>query len=56
VTPETKEHADKARDYLVKARSLVAAMHYRGEAGRAARPTKSRAGRLNWSQRSLALE
>jgi hypothetical protein len=36
VTPETKEHIDKARDYLTKARSLVAVMHYHDEAGRAA--------------------
>ncbi len=36
MTPETKEHLDKARDYLSKARGLVAVMHYHDEAGRAA--------------------
>jgi len=36
VTPETREHLDKARDYLVKARGLLNVMHYNDEAGRAA--------------------
>jgi uncharacterized protein (UPF0332 family) len=36
VTPETQEHLDKAREYLVKARGLLDVMHYHDEAGRAA--------------------
>ena len=34
--PETCEHLDKARDYLVKARGLLDVMRYNDEAGRAA--------------------
>jgi uncharacterized protein (UPF0332 family) len=36
VTPETREHLDKARDYLAKARGLLDVLHYNDEAGRAA--------------------
>jgi uncharacterized protein (UPF0332 family) len=36
VTPETQEHLDKAREYLVKARGLLDVLHYADEAGRAA--------------------
>ncbi|MDR3516019.1 MAG: HEPN domain-containing protein [Azospirillaceae bacterium] len=36
MTPETNEHLDKAREYLVKARGLLDVMHYNDEAGRAA--------------------
>jgi uncharacterized protein (UPF0332 family) len=36
VTPETREHLDKAREYLTKARGLLDVMHYNDEAGRAA--------------------
>jgi uncharacterized protein (UPF0332 family) len=36
VTPETQEHLDKAREYLVKARGLLDVMRYNDEAGRAA--------------------
>jgi len=36
VTPETKEHLDKARQYLTKARGLLDVLHYNDEAGRAA--------------------
>jgi uncharacterized protein (UPF0332 family) len=36
VTPETNEHLDKAREYLVKARNLLDVMQYNDEAGRAA--------------------
>jgi uncharacterized protein (UPF0332 family) len=36
VTPETKEHLDKAREYLTKARGLLDVLHYNDEAGRAA--------------------
>ncbi len=36
MTPETNEHLDKAREYLVKARNLLDVMHYNDEAGRAA--------------------
>jgi len=36
VTPETKEHLDKAREYVIKARNLLDVMHYNDEAGRAA--------------------
>ena len=36
MTPETGEHLDKAREYLIKARGLLAVMHYNDEAGRAA--------------------
>jgi uncharacterized protein (UPF0332 family) len=35
VTPEAREHLDKAREYLVKARGLLDVMHYADEAGRA---------------------
>jgi len=36
VTPETNEHLNKAREYLVKARNLLDVMQYNDEAGRAA--------------------
>ncbi len=36
MTPETKEHLDKAGAYLTKARGLLDVMHYNDEAGRAA--------------------
>jgi uncharacterized protein (UPF0332 family) len=36
VTPETREHLDRAREYLAKARGLLDVMHYNDEAGRAA--------------------
>jgi uncharacterized protein (UPF0332 family) len=36
VTPETREHLNKAREYLIKARGLLDVMHYNDEAGRAA--------------------
>jgi uncharacterized protein (UPF0332 family) len=36
VTPETAEHLEKAREYLMKARNLLDVMHYNDEAGRAA--------------------
>ena len=36
MTPETKEHLDKAREYLTKARGLLDVLHYNDEAGRAA--------------------
>jgi len=36
VTPETREHLEKAREYLVKARGLLDVLHYHDEAGRAA--------------------
>jgi len=36
VTPETNEHLDKAREYLVTARNLLDVMQYNDEAGRAA--------------------
>jgi uncharacterized protein (UPF0332 family) len=36
VTPETEEHLDKAREYLIKARNLLGVMHYNDGAGRAA--------------------
>ena len=36
MTPETKEHLDKAREYVIKARNLLDVMHYNDEAGRAA--------------------
>jgi uncharacterized protein (UPF0332 family) len=36
VTPETNEHLDKAREYLVQARNLLDVMQYSDEAGRAA--------------------
>jgi uncharacterized protein (UPF0332 family) len=36
VTPETKEHLDKAHQYLTKARALLDVLHYNDEAGRAA--------------------
>ena len=36
MTPETNEHLDKAREYLVKARNLLDVMQYNDEAGRAA--------------------
>ena len=36
MTPETKEHLDRAREYLVKARNLLDVMRYNDEAGRAA--------------------
>jgi hypothetical protein len=32
VTPETREHLDKAREYLGKARGLLDVMHYNDEA------------------------
>ena len=36
MTPETKEHLDKAHETLIKARGLLAVMHYSDEAARAA--------------------
>jgi uncharacterized protein (UPF0332 family) len=36
VTPETREHLDKAREYLTKARGLLDVMRYNDEACRAA--------------------
>ena len=36
MTPETREHLEKAREYLVKARGLLDVLHYHDEAGRAA--------------------
>ena len=33
--PETREHLDKAREYLAKARSLLDVVHFADEAGRA---------------------
>ena len=36
MSPETREHLDKAREYLTKARGLLDVMHYNDEAGRAA--------------------
>jgi uncharacterized protein (UPF0332 family) len=36
VAPETGEHLNKAREYLIKARGLLDVMHYNDEAGRAA--------------------
>ena len=36
MTPETNEHLNKAREYLVKARNLLDVMQYNDEAGRAA--------------------
>jgi uncharacterized protein (UPF0332 family) len=36
VTPETREHLDKAREYLIKARGMLDIMGYSDEAGRAA--------------------
>ena len=36
MTPETNEHFEKAREYLVKARNLLDVMRYNDEAGRAA--------------------
>jgi uncharacterized protein (UPF0332 family) len=36
VTPETGQHLDKAREYLIKAHGLLDVMHYDDEAGRAA--------------------
>lgn len=36
MTPEAKEHLDKAREYLVKARAMLEIMHYSDEAARAA--------------------
>lgn len=35
MTPESREHLDKAREYLLKARGLLDVMHYNDEAGRA---------------------
>ncbi|HJU19595.1 MAG TPA: HEPN domain-containing protein [Stellaceae bacterium] len=36
MTPEAREHLDKARDYLTKARAMLEIMHYSDEAARAA--------------------
>jgi uncharacterized protein (UPF0332 family) len=36
VTPETREHLNKAREYLSKSRGLLDVMRYNDEAGRAA--------------------
>ena len=36
MTPETREHLDRAREYLTKARNLLDVMHYNDDAGRAA--------------------
>lgn len=36
MTPETGEHLEKAREYLVKARALLDVVHFADEAGRAA--------------------
>jgi uncharacterized protein (UPF0332 family) len=36
VTPETRGHLEKAREYLGKARGLLDVTHYNDEAGRAA--------------------
>jgi uncharacterized protein (UPF0332 family) len=36
VTPEAEEHLDKAHETLIKARGLLAVMHYSDEAARAA--------------------
>jgi uncharacterized protein (UPF0332 family) len=36
VTPETQEHLDKAREYLVKVRDPLDVVHYADEAGPAA--------------------
>jgi uncharacterized protein (UPF0332 family) len=36
VTPEAKEHLDKAHEYLAKARAILEVMHYSDEAARAA--------------------
>ena len=36
MTPETAEHLDRAREYLIKARRLLDVMRYNDEAGRAA--------------------
>jgi uncharacterized protein (UPF0332 family) len=36
VTPESAEHLAKAREYLVKARTLLDVVHFADEAGRAA--------------------
>ena len=33
MTPESKEHLDKAGEYLVKARSFLDVLHYNDEAG-----------------------
>jgi hypothetical protein len=34
VSPETREHLDKPREYLTKARGLLDVMRYNDEAGR----------------------
>jgi len=34
VTPEAREHLDKAREYPTKARAMLEAMHYSDEAAR----------------------
>ena len=36
MTPEAKEHPDRAREYLTKARNFSNLLHYDDEAGRAA--------------------
>lgn len=36
MTPEAREHLDKARECLTKARETLAVLHYADEAGRAA--------------------
>ena len=36
MTPETQEHLDKAREYLIKARNQLDVLHYNDEAARAA--------------------
>jgi len=36
VTPEAREHLDRAREYLTKGRSLLDVLHFADEAGRAA--------------------
>ena len=36
MTPETRGHLDKAREYLTKARGMLEVMHYSDEAVRAA--------------------
>ena len=36
MTPEAREHLDRAREYLTKGRSLLDVLHFADEAGRAA--------------------